>query len=99
AATDGGASDDTFALTVSTRPLLLTASAAGRASGAVRPVRVAAVSTDKRAAVGADGDSGGAENGDSARVVLSPGPVTPLPGGDAGLSQLLRLWGVFGADV
>jgi len=39
------------------------------------------------------------EKSEKAKVVLSPGPATPLPEGDAQLGQLLRLWGVFGTEV
>lgn len=86
------ASGDTFALTVPTQPLLLTSASQLPHGEAARPVRVAVAPAagKKGAANGASGDT---------RVVLPTGPVTPLPAGDAGLSQLLRQWGVFGANV
>lgn len=72
----------------------------GTDSAAGDEPRPAASTGNKAGARKPDAQAGSAaDGGDDAGVVPSSGPKTPLPEGNADISQLLRLWGVFGAEV
>ena len=111
-ATDTGSSDDTIpGLTASAIPAQVQDSGQHRlhitaealllsdfdgTQTQTAPLRLASASRSSTATKQTDETKGSDRK---ATIVLPQGPATPLPDGNAQLSQLLRLWGVFGAKV
>lgn len=90
AAETGGGKDDKAAGNDDQQPRSDTAGASANVAAAPGAAKVGGHN---------GGDANATHAAGEAKAVGSPGRVTPLPEGDAQFSQLLRLWGVFGAEI